>query len=1252
MNKLMFMLVLVFLAPNLIFANDYQKAWEAISNKDLKTAKKLLETAQKDPQYAVDAGLTLVLLESFEGHTESVSTSFSQFYNKTDNPNPYLYALWFYEGFVGEYGKKSKEQLKLLKRIQKDDNCNGTIKAASFYSEGMHYLKSNDFKNAKKRYAGIGGLRAWQFVGPFENTLGSGFDKQHAPINKPEQTAQFTSKGNYPIKWFTPPHIAPESWIFIRQHMNEYDAIVYAQTFVESDSDQEAYICAGLNGSMKLWVNDQLVVRQEKEVVTEMDTYNNKIQLKKGVNRILVQIGFSGNSANFMVRITDKNYQPIPNLKESVVYKNYPKVGGDISAKAMSLFSEDYFEAKIKEDPKNPINYILLSKAYTRAAKENQARATIDKGLALYPDNVLLRSQLINTYLVLENRTGVLKEIDWIKQNLPNNYYPLSVEVSELLQDEKYNEAEAVLKKIIEVYGENEFTYLNAIKLAKAQGETERLLSLIKESYKTYPENSTFVALQYQVEKERGKNASKVIQILEKYCEKTYDYQMAAGLIEEYKNQGNAEAIMNLLTKLQEGFPYETSFMRELALFHYLIQRYDRAIKYMSDAIDQGPYRADVWNGMGIIYEQKGETEKALEAYEKSLVYNTNQYDLRHKVNKLKNKAELTQYLPIEDEYEAIKNTVVTEDKKGRDWYYIFYKEDIILFPKGACEEYHSMSAKIVSKQGIDDWKSIRLPYDSYRQSIVIEHAEVIKDGGQKLDAERNRNVLVFTDLEVGDVVYIKYKIQNYTYGRFAQDFWDKYTFNAFVHTDYSQYCLLVPKGLEFEYHMQNSDLKPKIEEKGDYIRYLWSAKDLAPLESETWMPTINDVGMNLHISTIKDWKAVADWYSAISNTQAKIDFDLEELLKEILPKGITAYSELEKSKLIYNYIVKNINYSSIPFRQSAYVPQKPGKTFQTKLGDCKDVSTLFATLGRKAGLDINLVLVDTRDNGAQDLILPSLNFNHCIAKLNLPDGARYLELTNANLPFGAVPGSLLDAMILDIPQDMNNLSETPKLVALKDVIRTPNEIHRYKEVSVEGKDLKIVAKTTRVGTTTSYTRNTYLDLDKKRQRDNMTEAINSSFNNPVELEALSFEKLDELNDSLNYNYTYKVKNEVISIGDMQTFKIPFADLTISPEVFAKNERTHPIDYHIERDLQDEEMTVIIGKDQTFVEIPKNVSLECKGLKFELSYEKVAENKLLVRKSFSTVRKQFGTEDYEALKTFFNKIITLEGQFLAFKAKK
>src|SRR5690606_36651971 len=278
-----------------------------------------------------------------------------------------------------------------------------------------------------------------------------------------------------------------------------------------------------------------------------------------------------------------------------------------------------------------------------------------------------------------------------------------------------------------------------------------------------------------------------------------------------------------------------------------------------------------------------------------------------------------------------------------------------------------------------------------------------------------------------------------------------------------------------------------------DFRKLSWVLDKLEPLKDEPLMPNTCDVGMVLHVSTIPNWQEIANWYADILINKTEEQYEITELFNNLFPDEKTkSLSQFKKAKIIYDYIEKNIRYSSVPFRQSSHVPQTASKTLNTKLGDCKDLSNLFVTLCRMAGIQSQKVLVDTRDNGEKDMVLPSIEFNHCIAKVKLDNKSYYIELTDNNLPFASLPNFLLDALILEIPEKGD---KTPSnLVHLKAPTRTKDVVRRTMIIKPDGTDLVVEGSCVKSGNLTTSLRYTYMNLDEEKRRIEMEKSIAGSY--------------------------------------------------------------------------------------------------------------------------------------------------------------
>jgi len=1251
MYKFFCHLVTLLILPICLLANDYDKAWEALHENNRKQALEYLEKAMNDPASVVDAYLTYIYLKTFEGNEQSVKDFDEKILDKVKDPNPYLFALWFNEAALGNYGKKTeKRQLELIKEILADNRFNGSLRSAAHYFNGLSLLDSKEFEKAKKEWDQMGSVTQWQIVGPFENLSRSGFDKSYGPLEHPEKDAAFKSLTNALINWFSPPHTNNDGWFFIQPHLPNRTAVTYAQSFIDVPAEMDVLINAGVNGSIKVWVNDALVIAEERERVTELDCYKSACHLKKGYNRILVQVGYTNNSIpNFIIRLTDNNFNTIPNVAftaETQAYQKQATVDG--ATKPLPHFAESFFEEKIKKQPDNLINYILLSQTYLRNKKTYEARKVIEEALQKDPKNSLLRFELMQCFVKEENRTLLSEEIERIKEKDPGCYLVYQLKINQLLDEEKYDEGSKLLDEMISLYGEDQETFSLRIRILDLQKKIEEELREIQKAYEKYPDHPDFVRMMFNLKKDNLKDNDAAIAIYEKFLKNTFNYAIYKDLGQEYIDEGKKDKGLQVMNKILELFPFDADFITNMAKYYFEQQNYSKALDFCKQSLQLAPYVATYWNNKGIIEEQMGKTEDAVASYSKALYYDSKLYDARKKLRSLQNKTDLYKFFPATDVYALIQKSVSKTVSQDYDYSYLLDEKLAILYAEGASEEYSTFVFKINTEKGIDKWKDSYIPFNEYTQSLLIEKAEVVKKNGNRLSAEQNQNEMVFTNLEVGDAIVIKYRIQNYARGRLAKEFWDTYLFNAFVPSDISRYSLLVDKDLSFTHQMINSEIKPEIKQIEDFTLYTWEMKDLEPVKDEPFMPTLNDVGIVLHLSTVKSWNDIAQWYSDLSSFKTENEFELKEVYGQLFPGG-EKLNELEKARRIYNYIETNYRYSSVSFRQSDFVPQRASVTINTRLGDCKDLSSLFTSLARMAGLRANMVLVDTKDNGTKEMMLPSVDFNHCIVSLQADGRQYYLELTDNNLPFASLPDNLAGASSLFIPRDQDKM--TSNLEPISTTNRTPNKTKKTINVNIIGDDLRIQVEAVKKGNLTSSLRDQYKNLSAQKKREEMEKSISGSFKNPLKLESITFTPLDSLVDSIKYKYSYTVKNEVAEVGSMSMFKIPFGDVIATIDNFSSDERKFPIEYWRYEDADEYESAVSIqlpaGKQ--FIELPTDQSFKFKKNTYSIRFIKSGKDKLTVIRKASLSRDDISPSEYSALKDFFNNIIKTESKYIAYK---
>lgn len=376
------------------------------------------------------------------------------------------------------------------------------------------------------------------------------------------------------------------------------------------------------------------------------------------------------------------------------------------------------------------------------------------------------------------------------------------------------------------------------------------------------------------------------------------------------------------------------------------------------------------------------------------------------------------------------------------------------------------------------------------------------------------------------------------------------------------------------------------------------------------------------------------------------------KIFKEILPNGISGLSETDRAEKIYNYIEKNVSYSSVDFRQSGHIPQKPSKTLVTKLGDCKDLSTLFVILGNQAGIKSNLVLVQTNDNSPQRLLLPNLSFNHCIVKVKLDGKETFLEMTDKYLPFNSVVISNYKAKGLLINTDKSTVGNG-ELIDISIDNNTKNLLKSVTEVNINGDVQNFISKQYVMGETKSHYNSFFQDVqtDDYRKKD-VEEEYGGILDKVINVKSVKLlEGKDLTTKPLAYEIEFNINDKPQSVGSLKIMKIPFLTKPFTKNIIATEHRNTDIIYtrYEKQNEYSEEIYLNIPEKMKFIEIPENKSLAYQNFKYSINYDLQKNNQLKITRTAHTPWDNIKKEQYPEFKKFVEDAINSENQILGYK---
>ena len=196
---------------------------------------------------------------------------------------------------------------------------------------------------------------------------------------------------------------------------------------------------------------------------------------------------------------------------------------------------------------------------------------------------------------------------------------------------------------------------------------------------------------------------------------------------------------------------------------------------------------------------------------------------------------------------------------------------------------------------------------------------------------------------------------------------------------------------------------------------HAFEVKEIPAIKKESMCPKIEALAPNVkfalnqftlegYAGTANDWKEMGQWYHEnLLKAQGNLGVDAKTDIDNLL-KGVT--NDLDKAKLIYQYVQQRSRYVSIQLGIGGWKPFSADTVHESGYSDCKGLTNYTQALMEYAGINANYAVIYAGDDMTS--IEPdfcSLQGNHVI--LCLPDlpqnDTTWLECTSQNNPFGYI---------------------------------------------------------------------------------------------------------------------------------------------------------------------------------------------------------------------------------------------------------
>ena len=1232
-------------------SKDHSKTWELLLNNKRNEARNYYDkTLQSQKLKNFETLFLDAVIDQEMGKFIFDETFIKNFVSITDE-EAYVYPILKEKFMIGNveesgYDDYTYKKADILYESKNFQHLNGAIGYKAYFD----FLRNN-LKGSAEALAKFGRIDKWQYAGVFENLNGSGMDNEYEPETYAKNDKLFNTGNFGNVGWYNRQSPDNDGFTFFFNELEYGRGIVYAQTFINNPQERKVLFEVNATNELKVFLNDTEILSSIKDGYTSNGSHLVEVVLPKGMNRLLIKNDSQVNKmAGLLVVPFDTNYQRIKDLTYFDTYQEYNKsTFAQLQPKELELKFEQRLKEKITQNPNDFIYEFILTLGYLNNQQNDKAKEKIDAFVQKYPKSSLIQNVLSRYYANLDDKVKTTEVLKNIEVNDPEYYQVPVMKIADestsstmSIQDlEKY-------KAILTKTKAKSMVDLFDMIISARNHDLEKMKQHVANIKTAFANNEKYFVLFTSLEEAEKKDQSSIIKKLEDFLATRNNIEIMYSLLDYYEKSNRIEDEKKLLKRFIDIYPSLNILRTKYVSLLQEDPKDPEIMKQIDEGLANFLYSYSLFALKAEIMALQKNKEAAVKYAKESLAHNAENERMYKLIRDLGQTEDEIDQVAVKD-LKKIALERRNKGIKGKKGVTTLLDEYIVnVYPEGGFKKRSTYAYEITSENGIEELKEY---YVNYYDDVI--KSEIIKPNGSIVPGEKSDDQIVFTNLEVGDIVLIQRESIERGGGRFYKDFNLSSYFNSEYPVVESVFTVITPDNMPYQVKANNAEVASTQKKVGNKLFQTWKLSNLPEMNfDENYTPTYYDATISVTASSIKTWQEIANWYSDLTRKSLVSDRVVEKAFKEIFPNGVSGMNDTEKAEKIYNYIEKNVTYSSVDFRQSGFVPQKPSKTLVTKLGDCKDLSTLFVILGNQAGLKSNLVLVQTNNNSPQRLLLPNLSFNHCIVKVNLDGKETFIEMTDKYLPFNAIVKGNYKAKGLVIFTDKNN--GTPvQLIDIPADNNTKNLFKSVSEVQINGDDQSFVLKQYTMGETKSYY-NTFFQssqTDENRKK-NMEKEYGGTLDKMINVKSVKLlDGKDLTSKPLSYEVQFNINDKPQSVGSLKIMKIPFLTKPFTKDIVATEKRNTDIQYtQYERQNEYfEEIYLNIPEGMKFIEIPENKTLAYNNFNYSINYQLEKNNRLKITRSSQTPWDNIKKEQYPEFKKFVEDAINAENQILGYK---
>lgn len=875
---------------------------------------------------------------------------------------------------------------------------------------------------ARRRLVEHGHLLDWQVVGPFDNSGHAGESRADPPMTEAFDPAQ-TFTGKLPgesLEWRSYDYegIPRGGYVSLDDVLRPNEQVTgYATCWVKVAAQTDAVLHMGSGGPYQAFVGPAKVGEGDAERAPNVLQDAHRFTLEPGWNRVLVKVSAMGGMWGFVARISGGDGRPIEGLVATAEAPagQAPRAAPDGRA---PIVAKSKGPASLRE---------ALERAYPGAADPEAKRpGRVSAGIDLLQfyrftgpfdrdDETLVdlarrvdaRAKSAESAWLLAlvdrdsntSRTALVEGIGRARAEGPPSAWLLGRMLLELAWrdrslglERRYRQR---LEEAMDVAPDDAIIELALADRLAEDGLGWVALTWIEDLVKRYPHSST-LATELASRLGGQGHTRRALSVLEAMDARGGHGSAHVGLrIAALLDLGEADRAAALARTSTAATPGLPEAWARVAHLEQARGDHEAAGAALAKALALAPQDADLHAALGRLHARGGAKTAAIASLRRSLDLLPQQPEVRDLLATLDAGDGSDLFARYGVELAKVGAAPTPKGWKGKDAGLLHHRVAVRVLPNGLTERLDHRIIRVLDDRGIRSQSVQGVAYDPAETTVDVRRARVrradgtieemgerhvvpLASAGYRMFYDQRQLLVEFAGLRVGDTIEIAF-VQRDVAARnmFDEYFGDLVPLQGLQPRKRVEYVLEAPSDKPIHF---NVPVERKKSTDGRTTIYRFVAADVAGIKPEPAMPGWTEVSRYLHASTYESWDDVGRWYWDLVREQLVVDDDIRAGVAQALTGLPADASERQKVYAIYEHVVRNTRYVGLEFGIHGYKPYRTTEVYSRRFGDCKDKASLLKVMLKEAGIDSNLVLVRTRDQGTLPAAPASLAaFNHAI---------------------------------------------------------------------------------------------------------------------------------------------------------------------------------------------------------------------------------------------------------------------------------